>query len=121
MAEIQRVQMGARVETRIRGRVFRFAPKAKRTDGARTATREARRVCVLSRHDGRLLEHWDQSQPCHGPRCNHTHMTREAVAAMVKADIMRFLPGSNGNVAAYSYGRTWKALPSDNVKVMQLV
>jgi len=48
-------------------------------------------------------------------------MTREAVAAMVKADIMRFLPGSNGNVAAYSYGRTWKALPSDNVKVMQLV
>jgi hypothetical protein len=48
-------------------------------------------------------------------------MTREAVAAMVKADIMRFLPGSNGNVAAYSYGRTWKAIPSVNVKVMQLV
>jgi len=48
-------------------------------------------------------------------------MTREAVAAMVRADILRFIPGSGNNVAAYSYGRTWKAVPSDNVKVMQLV
>ena len=125
MAEIQRVQIGARVETRIRGRVFRFAPK--RVDGdrhgdrSRMASKERRRVCVLSRHDGRMLEHWGEGQPCHGARCSHTHMTREAVTAMVTNGILRFVPGSGNNVAAYSYGRSWKAVPSAGVKVMQLV
>jgi len=122
MAEFQRVQIGARVETRIRGRVFRFAPKAKRApDEPRASSKELRRVCVLSEHDSGMLEHGGVGQPCHGPRCRHSHLTREAVQKLVHDGILRYVPGSGRNVAGYTYGRSWKAIPSDGVKVMQLV
>ena len=118
MAEIQRLQTGNRTKTHIRGRVFRYAPQKKAKE---KRAKELRIVCILNHHDGRLLEHWSVSQPCHGPKCQHAHMTRDTVTALVKDGVLRLVPGSNGNVAAYSYGRTWKAVPSDNVKVMQLV
>ena len=126
MAQIERVQTGLRVETHIRGRVFRFAPKAKRSaygDRAVTVSKERRRVCVLSAHDGRMLEHWDSSQACFGPGCRHVHQTRAEVDKLVAEGILRYLPGSMRNVAAYSFGRTWKGVPSgpSRVKVMQLV
>ena len=121
MAQIERVQTGLRVETHIRGRVFRFAPKAKHP--AKVISRERRRVCVLSAHDGRMLEHWDSSQACFGPGCRHVHQTRAEVDKLVAEGILRYLPGSMRNVAAYSFGRTWKGVPSgpSRVKVMQLV
>jgi len=102
--------------------VFRFAPKAKR-DGnvTRSVSKEARRVCVLNEQDSGLLEHGGVGQPCHGPKCRHSHLTREAVEKLVQENILRYVRGSGRNVAGYSYGRTWKAVPSDNVKVMQLV
>lgn len=117
MAKIEHVQTGLRVETRIRGRVF--APRSKKAK----APRERRMVCVLNRHDGRMLEHWDTSQPCFGPQCRHSHQTREEVQRLVADGILRYMPGSNNNVASYSFGRTWKGVPSglERMKVMQLV
>lgn len=131
MAHIERVQTGVRVETHIRGRVFRFAPrdkgKAKRSaSGDRTVTvrsKERRRVCVLSSHSGRMLEHWGEAQQCFGPKCTHTHQTREHVDRLVAEGVLRYVPGSSNNVAAYSFGREWKGVPSgtERMKVMQLV
>ena len=122
MAHIEHVQTGVRVKTHIRGRVFRFAPKAKRTVTI-PRSRERRRVCVMSTHDGRMLEHWSEGQPCFGPRCTHTHQTREQVDRLVAEGILRYVPGSSNNVAAYSFGREWKGVPSgtERMKVMQLV
>jgi len=124
MAHIERVQTGQKVETHIRGRVFRFAPKGKRSPhGDRTVTVERRRVCVLSTHDGRMLEHWNAAQPCFGPKCQHTHQTRVEVDRLVAEGILRYVPGSSNNVASYSFGRVWKGVPSgsERMKVMQLV
>ena len=122
MAHIERVQTGLRIETRIRGRVFRFAPKAKRVH-VQAKSKERRRVCVLSAYAGRMLEHWETEQACFGPKCTHTHQTRLEVDRMVAEGILRYVPGSERNVAAYSFGRTWKGVPSglEKVKVMQLV
>ncbi len=124
MAELQHIKTGAggnaKVETRIRGRVFRYAPQLPK--GQRPASKERRRVCVLTARGGRDLDVWGQGQPCHGPKCHHTHHTREAVEGMVRAGTLRWV-GTGRNVAAYSYGRTWKAVPSgpQRVKTMQLV
>ena len=123
MAHIEIVVTGPKVETHIRGRVFRYAPKRKKQD-MQPASRERRRVCVLDRHTGRLLEHWQHAQPCFGPRCTHRHYTRDEVAKLVRDGILRYVPGSNRNVAAFSFGRTWKGVPSGSKmgpKVMQLV
>jgi len=125
MAHIEHVQTGVRVKTHIRGRVFRFAPKqssSKHQFGV-VKSRERRRVCVLSRQAGQMLEHWQEGQPCFGPKCTHTHQTREQVDALVVEGVLRYVPGSSNNVAAYSFGREWKGVPSgpERMKVMQLV
>jgi hypothetical protein len=117
MAQIQVTQTGDRIETRIRGRVFRYAPVAPRS-------KERRRVCVLSSWAGAMIERWGVEQPCHGPKCTHTHQSRDAVNALVKDGVLRFIPGSESNVATYTYGRTWKGIASGGPlgpKVMQLV
>ncbi len=132
MAEIRRVQIGQRIETHIRGRVFRYAPKAKKRKPGQIA--ERRVVCVLTTHDGQLLEHWGVGQRCHGGDCRHIHLTRAVVNSLERDGVLRFVPGSGRNVAAYTFGRTWKAIPSggpqaensrrsprEYVTVMQLV
>lgn len=50
------------------------------------------------------------------------HQTREAVEGLVRDGILKWV-GAGKNVAAYSYGRTWKGVPSgpNRMKVMQLV
>ena len=123
MAEINRVVMGRRTVTHIRGRVFRFAPKAKRKGMVKPANAERRVVCVLNSHDTALLEYWQTGQRCHGPLCRHEHLTRESVNALVLDGVLKFIPGSGRNVAGYIYGRTWKPAPSgpEREKVMQLV
>jgi hypothetical protein len=122
MAHIERVQTGEKVETHIRGRVFRFAPKVKRSRNV-SRNKERRMVCVLNRYEGQMLERWSVSQACFGPTCNHTHQTRAQVDELAAEGILRYVPGSSNNVAAYSFGRTWKGVPSgpSRVKVMQLV
>ena len=117
MAQIQVTQTGDRIETRIRGRVFRYAPVAPRS-------KERRRVCVLSSWAGAMLERWGVEQPCHGPKCTHGHQSRDEVAKLVRDGILAFVAGSEGNVATYTYGRTWKGIASGGPlgpKVMQLV
>lgn len=124
MAHIEHVQTGVQVKTHIRGRVFRFAPKAPSSKHHLVVkSRERRRVCVLSRHDGRMLEHWGEAQVCFGPKCQHTHQTRIEVDRLVAEGILRYVPESSNNVAAYSFGREWKGVPSgtERMKVMQLV
>jgi hypothetical protein len=78
-------------------------------------------VCVLSHRAGRMLEHWSVSEPCFGPKCQHHHQSREVVGKLVRDGILRLVPGSSGNVAAYSYGRTWRGVMSAGMNVMQLV
>lgn len=120
MAQIQQVQTGARIETHVRGRVFRYAPQLPK--GQRPSSKERRRICVLSHHSGRLMEHWGYGEECHGPTCHHTHLTREAVDGLVRDGVLKYI-GDGRNVASYTFGRTWKGAPSGNerVKVMQLV
>ena len=118
MAQIQVTQTGDRIETRIRGRVFRYAPVAPRS-------KERRRVCVLSAHAARMLECWGEEQPCHGPKCTHGHQSRDEVNKLVREGILRLVPNSEGNVASYSYAREWRGVLSDyrgaREKIMQLV
>ena len=121
MADFAHVQTNGRVETFGRGRVF-----AKRTQSDRDqpASHERRRVCVLSEYSTRLVELWGIRQPCSGPTCDHKHLTREAVNALVGDGILRFVKGSGRNVAGYTYGREWRGVPSGGPmgpKVMQLV
>jgi hypothetical protein len=120
MAQIEHVQTGSRVETHVRGRVFRYAPQLPKQQ--RPASKERRRICVLSHHTGRLMEHWGYGEECHGPTCHHTHLTREAVDQLVRDGVLKYI-GTGRNVASYSFGRVWKGMPSGNerVKVMQLV
>jgi len=117
MAQIESVTTSGKIVTKVRGRVMRSQDSDRRF-----LSRERRRVCVLSARGGNELEHWGMAQPCYGPGCFHTHQTREAVADMVSKGIMKWV-GIGKNVAAYSYGRTWKAMPSGPLreKVMQLV
>ena len=89
-----------------RGRVF-----AKRKQSDHPASRERRRVCVLSEYSTRLVELWGIRQPCSGPTCDHKHLTREAVNALVGDGILRFVRGSGRNVAGYVYGREWRKMP----------
>ena len=116
MAQIHKTQTGDQVKVQVRGRVFRYAPVAPRS-------KERRRVCVLSSWSGAMLDRWGINQPCHGPNCTHTHQTREAVDVLVRDGVLRYI-GQGRNVASYSYGRTWKGVPSGSPlgpKVMQLV
>ncbi len=119
MADFAHVQTNGRVETFGRGRVF-----AKRKQSDPPASQERRRVCVLSEGSMRLVECWGIRQPCAGPTCDHKHLTREAVNALVGDGILRFVHGSGRNVAGYTYGREWRGVPSGGPmgpKVMQLV
>ena len=88
----------------------------------RETSKDRRRVCLLSARGGRELEMWGQGQPCFGPGCMHTHITRQQAEEMERGGIVRFV-GKGRNVATYSYGRTWKGVPSgaSRAKVMQLV
>jgi hypothetical protein len=116
MARVETIQTGDRVETRVYGRVFRYAPSAPRS-------KERRRVCVLNQHAGAMLARWGVEQPCHGARCTHTHQSREAVDALVRDGILKYL-GRERAVATYVYGRIWKGVPSGGPmgpKTMQLV
>ena len=116
MAHFQRVQTGKRIDTRIQGRRFRPGHQ-------QPASKERRRICVLSAHNARMLECWGQDQPCQGPKCTHIHQSRDAVTALVRDGVMRWV-GHERNVAAYTFGRTWKGVPSGGpmgCKVMQLV
>lgn len=118
MAQIQTIQTGDSVETRVRGRVFRQDQQ----NAERPKSKERRRVCVLSAHGARMLESWGVGERCHGAGCSHAHHTRESVESMVREGIMRWI-GAGRNVAGYSYGRSWKGVDSGgtSVKVMQLV
>jgi hypothetical protein len=100
MAESHTIQTGKRIETHIKGRVFASPqPQFSRV-------LEKRRVCVLSNHSGRMLQEWGQWHPCFGPGC-HDHQTREAVEVLVRDGVLRWV-GKERNVAAFSYGKTWK-------------
>jgi hypothetical protein len=118
MAEISITHTGHRMETHMRGRVFRFAKK--RARGQRISTKEMRRICVLDGAAGHALEHWGITQPCHGPTCNHGHQTREAIERLVASGVLRWV-GKGCNVAAYTQGREWRPAPSDHHTVMQFV
>ena len=105
--------------------MFRYAPQAKRKamGGQPERSKERRRVCVLSEQDGRLLEHFHVEHRCYG-HCTHHHQTRDEVDKLVRDGVLRYVPGSERNVATYTYGRTWKGVPSGGPlgpKVMQLV
>ena len=120
MAEIQRIQMGDRVATHVRGRAFRYAPQA-----GKHKSKDRRRICVLSAHASRMLEHWGEYQHCSGAKCTHTHQSREAVAKLVRDGVMRWI-GRERNVAGYTYGREWKGVPSGPggklaMRTMQLI
>jgi len=119
MATIETTQTGDRIETHVRGRVFRFAPKAK-CQPQRSAVKEKRRICVLSVHAARQLA-WGYSQPCYGATCTHGHWTRDAVEKMVADGQMEWVAGSGKNVAAWVSSRTWQPAPSAGMTVMQLV
>ena len=128
MAHFETVKTGDKIETRIRGRSFRFAPQRAKAKGLERppASRERRRVCVLDSHNGRMLECWGVDQPCFGPRCTHRHHTRDEVDKLVKDGILKYVAGSQRNVAVYTYARTWKGMPSGPggklaFKCMQLV
>jgi len=123
MAQIQRVITGRNVVTVVRGREYRFAPKPRQQQ--QSAPKARRRVCVLNAHASRMMECWGEDQPCHGPKCTHTHQSRAAVEALVRDGVLRWV-GRDHNVAAYSYGRTWKGMPSGTggklaTRTMQLV
>jgi hypothetical protein len=125
IAHIEQVQTGSRIETHIRGRVFRFGRRRLGGAAARVASKERRRVCVLSRHAMRMLESWGVSQPCYGPRCDHGHLSRDVVDELVREGILRYI-GTGRMVAGYTYGREWRGMPSGPggklaVKCMQLV
>jgi hypothetical protein len=124
LAHFETIQTGNRVETHIRGRVFRYAPKQPKGLQRPPASKELRRVCVLDGHHGAMLERWGVDQPCHGPRCTHRHHTRAEVEKLVRDGILKYVAGSQRNVAVYVYGRIWKGVPSggpQGAKVMQLV
>lgn len=77
---------------------------------------------MLSARGANELEMWNMNQPCYGPGCFHTHQTADAVTALVNDGILKWV-GVGKKVAAYSFARTWKAMPSgaERVKAMQLV
>jgi hypothetical protein len=110
-------ETSGRIVTLTRGREFRFA---KKTKGQKISTKERRRVCVLDATAGRQLEHWNKSQPCYGPGCQHTHQTREEVMKMVRAGTLKWI-GKGNNVAAYTEGREWRPKMSEGFEVLQLV
>jgi len=74
-----------------------------------------------------MLDRWGIEQPCHGPRCTHSHHTREAVDALVRDGVLKYL-GRGRTVACWTAGtpdrsgiRNWRGKLSATVKTMQLV
>jgi hypothetical protein len=70
-----------------------------------------------------MLERWGVEQPCLGPNRTHEHQTRAEVDKLVLDGILKYMPGSNRNVAVYTDGRTWQGKDSgrSGVKAMQLI
>jgi hypothetical protein len=122
MAEIQTVQTGFRVETHIRGRIYRPGVQRVQTVRARSQTRAMarRRICLLSARDARWLEEFAVSQPCTGPGCHHSHHTRREVERMVAAGILRWV-GKSQNVACWPEDLRWMSRRSQGYAAMQLV
>jgi hypothetical protein len=118
LAHLTVTETSGRVETHVRGRVFRKTHN-KSTSG-RQASKEKRRVCVLSSCDGLALEVWNQNQACYGPSCRHLHYTREAVVELIKAGTMRWV-GDGKNVAAFEQTKALMPKVSGGMACMQLV
>jgi len=131
MAHIETVQTGFRVETHIRGRVYRNEP-GKGSQGPnqrpaqtlqsrmRPAAKQRRRVCLLSARDARWLRDHGISQPCFGPGCTHSHHTRARIEMLVKSGDLEWI-GESKNVACWPDPREYKGARSGPVKTMQLV
>lgn len=119
MAEITQTLINGRIATHVRGRVFRFEPRKKAQNLMSARPKEKRRVCLLSAHDAENLEQWSINQPCFGSGCRHLHLTREAIAEMERAGVIRWIGGGK-NVAAYSDGKTWRPKVSAGMTVLQL-
>lgn len=120
MAHVTATETSGRIETHIRGRVFRKTHRKHQGAVGRLTSKEKRRICVMSTRDGHALEMWNQNQPCFGPTCRHTHQTRGEVARMVAAGTMRWV-GDGKNVAAFSETRVFVPKSSGGVACMQLV
>ena len=117
MAQITKIQAADRTVTQVRGRVMR---KFEKVRGERPASKERRRVCVLSVGSAYMLEQYEIGEPCYGAGCRHVHLTREAVEAQIAAGTLRWV-GRERNVAAHMDVRCWKPVMSGGMKVMQLV
>jgi hypothetical protein len=118
MAHLTVTETSGRIETHTRGRVFRKIHN-KSTSG-RQASKEKRRICVLSSRDGHALEVWNQNQACFGSSCRHLHYTREAVVNLIKAGTMRWV-GDGKNVAAFSATKALMPKASGGMACMQLI
>lgn len=120
MAKIEIELRSGAVRTFVRGRVMRSHERGGAKQYPQPASKERRRVCVLSARGARELEHWGMAQPCYGNGCHHHHQTREEVEKLVREGVMRWV-GIGKNVAAYSFARTWQGRTSAGMKTMQLV
>lgn len=123
MAHVEIRQTNSSVVTFVRGRVYRNDPKpTTHTLHNRTQVKAVRRrrICVLSHFAGKQLENWYVSQPCHGPKCHHSHHTREEVEKMVRDGELRWV-GQGENVAAWRRPRYLAVRQSGPVTCVQLV
>ena len=137
MAHLETIRTGFRVETRVRGRVYRSGGDVgRRRVRVERKTVQRRLVCLLSSKAAWLLEEFSISQPCHGPECNHAHHTRAKIQALVQAGELRWV-GKGQNVAAWAVGvkaekgatvggdsggiREWRGMKSQGYSTMQLV
>jgi hypothetical protein len=110
VAHIEVVQTSSTVTTHIRGRVFRYAPMAKRKAAGRVLavrSRERRRICVLDAEQAFGLEQFHRSLLCYGPG-SHTHYTRDAVLKLIESGELRWVEGSGNNVAAWQGEWHWE-------------
>lgn len=118
MAHLTVTETSGRIETHIRGRVFRKSHK--KSTAGRQSSKEKRRICVMNARDGAGLEHWNQNQACFGPTCQHSHYTRDAVVSLIATGTMRWI-GDGKNVAAFTQTRVFIPKSSGGMACMQLV
>ena len=118
IAHLETEQTSGQLVTYTRGRSFRFASRPRHV-AARVASKERRRICILSARSGDNLRDYGISEPCHGPSCHHAHYTREAATGLVTSGVLRWI-GAGKNVAAYTQGREWVKARSGPVFTMQL-
>lgn len=125
MAHLEIRTTNGRVITHVKGRVFRFqnGNQPQRDTLARRsqdATKERRRVCLLTVQAAAQLEQWHISQPCFGRGCKHTHHTRASIEAMEKRGEVRWI-GAGKNVATFARVKVWKPAKSEGMTVLQMV